>query len=286
MNVNHSGENVAVFYFSGTGNTWWVSEELARCLVELGYTVHTYSIETLSEGEPAQIIDSADLVGFGYPIHGSDLPLPMKEFIAGLSPGPGKKALVFCTQWLWSGDGASVGGTMLHERGFDVRWGEHFLMPNNVTVSIVTLPYTNDHGRLAAVLARAKKKASVLAGNIGAGRVSLHGFNSLSFYLGCMQRIPFRKIYHRLQNDIGIDTENCIDCKECVRLCPVGNLYYEGDRIKTRGNCVLCLRCYNFCPVAAVTHMGRPHRHERGEPYRGPIKDFDPGVLITRKSML
>ncbi len=273
-------KEIVTFYFSGTGNTWWVSQELVRQFEKLGRQARAYSIETLTVEEAARLIKGASIAGFGYPVHGSDLPLPMKDFITGLPPSPGKKAFVFCTQWLWSGDGAAVGGIMLHDKGFNVQWGEHFLMPNNVAISIISLPYSNDHDRLSGVLDRAKKRAALFTGSINAGRASLRGFNQLSFYLGCMQRLPFRKYYHNLQNDIGIDRDNCIDCGECVRLCPVGNLYYADQKIETKGNCVLCLRCYNFCPVAAITHMGRPHLHNRGEPYRGPVKDFDPGVLI------
>lgn len=280
--IRKSITQVTVFYFSGTGNTWWVSEELVRRFATLGWHARAYSIETIHTAEAAELIRDSDLAGFGYPIHGSDLPLPMKEFIENLPDGAGKKTFVFCTQWLWSGDGASVGGSMLNEKGFDVQWGEHFLMPNNVTVSIISLPYSNDHNRLKNVLARASRKAAFFTGEITSDRPFLRGFNQVSFYLGCLQRLPFRRVYHKLQNDIGIDEHNCIDCGECVRLCPVDNLYYEGDTIKTRGNCILCLRCYNFCPAAAITHMGRPHLHRRGKPYKGPVKDFDPGVLIKK----
>lgn len=274
--------DIVIFYFSGTGNTWWVSQELVRQFEKLGRTARAYSIEAVSADEAESLIGTASLTGFGYPVHGSDLPLPMKEFIEGLPEGAAKQAFVFCTQWLWSGDGASVGGTMLHEKGFSVQWGEHFLMPNNVTVSIISLPYSNDYGRLNNVLARASRAAAFFAGEIIAGRPLLRGFSQVSFYLGCLQRLPFRRFYHKLQNDIGIDKERCIDCGECVRLCPVDNFFYEAEEIKTRGKCILCLRCYNFCPVAAITHMGRPHLHSRGEPYKGPIKDFDPTTLMKR----
>lgn len=274
-------KNASVFYFSGTGNTWWVAEEICRHLNDEGFDSRAYSIENISAVKVASLIEESSLVGFGYPIHGSDLPQLMKEFMEALPQYPGKDALVFCTQWLWSGDGAYLGASMLKEKGFAVKWGQHFLMPNNVSVSVIRLPYTNNPDRLSAVRQRATRKVKRLVSRIAAGKPYRHGFNPLACLLGSLQRVPYRRYYHRLQNDIAINREVCIDCGECVRLCPVGNLYYAGEEIKTKGNCILCTRCYNFCPVTAVTYMNRPHRPERGEPYRGPIENFNPSILTN-----
>jgi len=283
--INESDHSqIVIFYFSGTGNTWWVSEELIRQFVKLGYRARAYSIENISINQALELIQDSEIAGFAYPVHGSDLPLTMKEFILQLPVLPGKRAFVFCTQWLWSGDGAAVGGNYLKDKGFCVQWGEHFLMPNNVSISLIRLPYTNNHKRLSKVLGRAAKQAAIFAKKIDSGRVSLRGFNRVSFCLGSIQRLPFRRVFHKFQDDIGIDHNSCIDCGECVRMCPVDNLYYEDEVIKTKGNCIICLRCYNFCPVAAVTHMGRAHLPGRGEPYRGPVENFDPTVLKDLQS--
>ena len=194
--ANNKSDNVeiVIFYFSGTGNTWWVSEELVRQFKKLGRPTRAYSIETISVNEALELIQDSGITGFGYPIHGSDLPVPMKDFISQLPVLTGKRAFTFCTQWLWSGDGAAVGGVLLQDKGFDIQWGEHFLMPNNVTLSIISLPYTNDQNRLARVLARAARRTALFAEKIGAGRPFLRGFNRVSFCLGSLQRLPFRKV--------------------------------------------------------------------------------------------
>jgi flavodoxin len=41
-------KKAVIFYFSGTGNTWWVSEKLGRYLAEKGFSVEVHSIEKIS----------------------------------------------------------------------------------------------------------------------------------------------------------------------------------------------------------------------------------------------
>jgi len=269
-----------IFFFSGTGNTWWVAEEFSKQLSEKGLATKAYSIETVSQQEINELIKSSTITGFAYPVHASDLPRPMIKFLRSLPEETGKKTFIICTQWIWSGDGAAVGASILKDKGYDVLWGEHVLMPNNVAVSVIRLPYTNDPAKLKPVLKRAGRRLDRFADKIISGKVSRHGFNPVSRFLGSMQRVPYRLVYRRLQNDIAVDHTVCIDCGQCVRLCPVNNIVCSEGEYLTRGNCIICLRCYNACPVAAITYMKRRHNLKRGQPYRGPVKEFKPGMLV------
>lgn len=274
-------KRTVIFYFSGTGNTWWVSETLARHLRDGGAPAQACSIEQLQPGEAERRIRQSDVVGFGFPVYGSDLPQPMKDFIGSLPVFPEEiPCFVFCTQWIWSGDGARTGADLLGPHGFRVLWGDHFLMPNNVSVGLVRLPYTNDPGKLEAVRERNSRKIGGLARRILSGTPRRRGFSPVSLLLGSLQRAPFRRAFHRLRDDIHPDPARCTGCGYCIRVCPSGNLLLEGGRVSTRGTCVLCMRCYNFCPESAIQYRGRPHdTRRRGVPYRGPLPGFDPAVL-------
>ena len=48
--MNSSKADIVIFYFSGTGNNWWVSLELVRQVDQLGRTARAYSIEAVSAG--------------------------------------------------------------------------------------------------------------------------------------------------------------------------------------------------------------------------------------------
>ncbi len=278
--------NPVVFYFSGTGNTRYVARSIAA---GLDGTPDVRSIESVTAEEADALIDAAPIVGFGYPIYGSDLPQPMKDFLSALGPHPGKTAFVFCTQWMFSGDGARAATRYLHRTGLRIRFAEHFRMPDDVSVTALRLPYTNDPARLRPVLARADRRAAGFAAHLrGTPDSSLlrllhprRGFNPFSRFLGWFQRVPFRATYERWRDDIAVDLGRCTRCGLCVRLCPSGNLAYDAaaDAFPTHGTCFLCLRCYDFCPASAVTNMKRPHDPRRGEPYRGPVPGTLSGLL-------
>ena len=121
---------IALFCFSGTGNTYFVADTLRKLLNEKN-ECDLYSVERHLTDADA-IIDRYDCIGLGYPTHGSSLPTIVFQFIDGLAVHQ-KIAFTFCTQWLFSGDGAAYGARQLAKKGFVVLWQEHFLMPNNIT---------------------------------------------------------------------------------------------------------------------------------------------------------
>lgn len=267
---------VTIFYFSGTGNTWWVSKEIINKLNAQSQKATAISIENISADEADLQLAKSDIAGFGYPIYGSDLPQIMKDFIKRLRQVQAKPIFVFCTQWIWSGDGARVGASFLKPKGFDIKWGEHFLMPNNICLPIPLLPFTNDKSRMQGQLKRANQRIEKFVAAIVSGEKRLRGFNYFSQMLGSLQRVPVRKVFSSMQENIGCEENRCIRCELCKYYCPVGNIRFEAKHFLTKGNCIMCMRCYNFCPQSAITFWGKKHNCKKGEPFRGPVQDFKP----------
>jgi flavodoxin len=153
--------NVAIFYFSGTGNTRYCAIKMGTLLAGRGILARVVSIESLPDDVLETCLREVDLPVFAYPIYGSDIPDPMKAFFRRLpnralhNDTPPKMAAVFCTQWLFSGDGAALADEELLPCGMRAAWTAHIPMPNNICISAIRIPYTNDEGRLAAVRERA-----------------------------------------------------------------------------------------------------------------------------------
>ena len=277
--------NASIFYFSGTGNTWWTSVQLQKHLSAEGIQAETVSIEA-PEKIIKEKIETAEIIFLLYPIYGSDRPEIVKDFINDLPQARGKEFGIICTQLMFSGDGAWFEHELIESRGYSIRWTAHIRMPNNISVPAFPLPYTNDKTRLEKLLMKADRKLAQTASYTAQGISKRQGASRLSNLLGLMQRKPFRKMFHSIQDLVSINSERCTKCGKCIRLCPIGNIIFadeeHGGFPEFQGHCNLCLRCYNFCPAQAVMYdckNFKPKARGRKTPYRGPVDDFNPEIL-------
>ena len=248
---------MVVFYFSGTGNSRFVAEAFSRAA-----GAACYSIE-----EPvnvAALLAAHDVVGFCYPIYGSSVARPMREFVLAHADAlANKRFVVLCTQLIFSGDGAHALCAVLPGGERNVIYAEHFNMPNNLC-NFGLFRVTNG-AQNTARLKRAQGRAKRTAGDVLAGRVRRRGFHPLSIALGKSQSAYWPAIEAGAAKNIQIDAD-CIRCGLCSRICPVGNLSMGKQGVEQAGKCAVCYRCVNACPKQAITTLihTKPTRQYKG----------------------
>jgi len=267
-----------IFYFSGTGNTFWAVETLCA----MNKSFRAYSIE--EELDIDLLIEASDIVGFAYPIYGSDIPEPMKRFMKKCHSSQPKKTIIIVTQWVFSGDGSTTSREFLSPN-FILKQTIHLNMPNNISITKFRwfFRYTTDPDIIARKLEKAQKKLEKFNKRIQLGEIKVTGDYPLAHWAANIQKLPYRKYYTRFLNDISFNSTRCTNCNYCVDHCPVGNLVKGETTPTAKGECVLCLRCYNYCPTSAVQYMGVDHMLERGKPYRMLDKDFKQELLKYKK---
>jgi len=94
--------------------------------------------------------------------------------------------------------------------------------------------------------------------------------------------IPIPRI-RVIQIDSYTTAVTCRHCQEapCVTACPVGALYYDGDRVAVEMNrCIACYGCANSCPYGAITiatrHAGKSiGTMTLGQPYLQAVVKCD-----------
>jgi len=276
---------IPIFYFSGTGNTWWVGNQIAEELQERGCQPQPISIEQATDAKVQELTEKAAMVGIGYPTYGSDAPLIMQKFIHNLPVVTGQKTMfIYVTQAAWSGNGAYFLHKLIEAKGYQIRWAVHFNMPNNINADfgwIITMILK----LFQAKLPHAAERAAKLAQRIVDNQPWIMGKNSF-WSFGWTQRYFWRKSFESYKMKLwSVDPQKCTSCGRCVRLCPVDNITLVEGLPQFDDRCIKCLRCFNYCPELAILSFKRPYNPDMFgiQPYQGPVSEFKPEMLIEKK---
>ena len=274
--------NITIFYFSGTGNTWWSSSMLKKELEKSGNTVDMYSLENpllKKEEFIVQKIKEADHIIIGYPIYGSGLPDNMRGFIDHLPTVSGnKKFSSFCTQASSSGNGNIFFKKEIEKKGY--KFLQSFQINLTTNFNVAKFPFSllrpARGKKLEKIKAKAVKKITIMAGKIVRDEQYFEGTRFYQRLLGDIQRYIFECNKKKLTQNFKFFKDRCTKCNLCVETCPTENLFLELTNLdlKRKDNCLLCFRCYNFCPGLAINYGKNIKNPERYKRYPGPIENL------------
>jgi len=263
-----------IFYYSGTGNTQLVTQWLTTDLQSLNQPTRMVNIEQVSEEQLHRFMMDSERLGVGYPIYGSDVPLPMQQFLIRLSELSqrymSKTLFIFVTQEAFSGDGARVACEFIKTTQFTITHATHINMPSNISASKIAklFGYLMDDQAIRVVLINARQATRLFANQLTTTSRHLLGFNPGSYLLGLIQRVPFRLGKPLYQKWMRINQQQCIKCGQCLQQCPVQNITYQNGEYRCQSQCINCMRCYNACPVSAFEYLKTPHDNQRGRLYQ------------------
>ena len=246
-------KKLAAYYFSGTGNTKYVTEK--RC--ESLKPEYDCSVYDISHAPNADEMKQADLILFAFPVYGSAPPQPMRRFLYNNKDRvSGKKLAIIVTQYMFSGEGAASLGRAAEKYGGRVEYAEHFNMPNNISdCNIFKIRNGED---IIPMLEKTDMRIEAFAKKILSGVRFRRGFGVASHALGFLsQRALFRKGESKKRDKLKIDGGRCTGCGACVKQCPAGNLVLSNGKARPSNVCALCYRCVNLCPNKAITLIGK-----------------------------
>lgn len=234
-----------VLYFSGTGNSEYIAKEFAA---KTGADCHSIEENT----DFTALLNASDTAAVCYPVYGSCVPRIMRSFAEKHSAALKKKKLIiFCTQMMFSGDGARAFARLLPGCDNRVIYAEHFNMPNNI--SNFWLFPVRDGERIRKQRA-ADKKLERVCRDIQNGVIKRRGWGGFSALLGKLQNTAWPRIEEKHKSSFTADGD-CNLCGLCARRCPAGNLELCKNGVAQKDNCILCYRCVNLCPQKAATVM-------------------------------
>jgi ferredoxin len=247
-----------ILYFSGTGNTDYVSHYLARRLAHLPVEVEIGSIERIQ----AARLSRFDLFVLGFPVYACEAPKLLRDYIDSLGPGAGRGALVFCTKGAFAGNALASTLSRLERKGYLALGGASIGMPGSDGLPFMAVDswptraaLNKDYDHL--------RKADRLALRMADIILKLSGGHSVE----CLRRAPrprlsgillgwlFSAVYHWFENwwrERFWVEKTCAGCGKCTRICPTVNIELQAGHPRFGNRCQLCMRCIHSCPQEAI----------------------------------
>ncbi len=230
----------AIYYFTGTGNSYAVAARIRDALGDC-------TLVPIASLPGDRIVPDARRVGIVCPVYDMGLPEIVDSFARRLDAGGCEYLFAVLTM-------GGMGVSALHqlngifkEQGSDLDGAFTVAMPAN----FVPLSRPPTGAKLEKILDRAGEKIDTIAGLIQRGeKIPLPNapFSSLLrrlFYPGYIQHTD------TLDEKFWV-TEDCIFCGTCAKVCPVGNIEMVDGMPRWLHHCQLCMGCLHFCPTEAI----------------------------------
>ena len=245
---------VGIMYFSPSGNTKKVCEEVAKS-ISPGPPIQVDVTKPSSNGsKPADV----DLWVIGAPVYSMRLPAIARERISKALDKNGKKTPAVAVS-VYGNVGMGIGlkqlVNLLSEKGYKVIGaggfiGEHTLSKTHGGDTPYSVGRPND-----ADMAVAKEfAAAVLKKGINGSDISSMEAIQAPKLSGMLARSDERGI-KSFMGPFELDQNKCNKCKICVKTCPVNCI---DDTIKfNTENCIYCANCIKVCPTGAISQKNK-----------------------------
>jgi len=256
-----------IYYFSGTGNSLHVARELRDRFPEARLLP---MVQHMREEQPGS---SADVVGFVFPIHLTNMPYPVEDFIEKLNVDSASYIFAAATRISTSYIADIRLNRILKKKGKTL---DTFLIMNmaaNSPCGLVPKYFPGFKKMVAGWIARiapeklaemesaVQEKLDFIVETVNARRRHWDGRNILSLtgkHLNSLLMSPMEKSTRRQTIPFTVDSD-CTACGLCEEVCLSGRITMIDSRPvwRTEVPCWFCYACFNSCPEQAILVKGR-----------------------------
>lgn len=224
-----------IFYFSGTGNSKWIAQQLA----------HNTDDELFDITKLAQVpnFEHQKRIGFVFPIYAWGVAEPMLTFIKRL---PQTSAFIYgvCT----CGEDAGLAMKKLSKL-FRLDSSYSVVMPNNYIVGSDIEDQDTISKKITDAKIQCQRIASEILQTKKVYRVNEGTLALLKSNLACMAFNRFARTTKPFYA-----TEKCNGCGLCAQNCPTSTISLVNAKPVWGEKCYQCLRCINECPKRAIQY--------------------------------
>ena len=236
-----------IFYFSATGNSRWVAEQLSQHtgeeLVDMVPFIRQHTVPEIPQHE--------ERVGVVFPIHSWYPPKPVVKLLMKLVVPAGAYRFAVAT----CGDDAGKALSRLHKRfRLDAAWT--VAIPNTYVPMFELDTDEVAHGKIAEARTRTAQIARCVEQKSWAWEVHEGAFPYSKTYVVW----PFFEKVVISAKGFSADP-TCVACGRCVQVCPMDNVRLVDGRVEWGSNCIHCMACLHACPKEAIQY-GKHTQHK------------------------
>ncbi|MBO5339540.1 MAG: EFR1 family ferrodoxin [Oscillospiraceae bacterium] len=261
-------------YFTGTGNTKKTVQQVAKAAAaKLGCECKDYDFSLPKVREQELAFAPTDLVVIGTPVYAGRVPNVLLPYLTGKITGNGALAIPVVTYGNRNfDDGLMELRNIMHSNGLHPVAGGAFVGEHSFSVTLgAGRPDTADMSLAAQLGEQAADKILSLSA-VPAQPVAVEGEDPIRPYYTPRDRngtpINILKVKPKT------DTDKCINCGLCARICTMGSIDPQNVASVT-GICIKCCACVKRCPKGAKYYDDEGylyHQHELEDVYARPAE--------------
>lgn len=241
-NNSEKGSN-AIFYFSGTGNSLKVAQDMANI-------IPNFKIIPISKYQQKDINRKFDRIGIVCPVYAYGPPMIVLEFLESLT-SKHKDSYIFCAITYRDDAGATlkIVSEILEERklkldaGFGIKMpGNHIAYYDLDNIKLQNQKFKSWEKQLKEITPIIKQRKEYCEDDY-----SFVDKVIKSSILYSMASKRFRKSDKKFELN-----GNCSGCQICSKVCPVDNIDFINNKPLWKNRCEQCLACLSWCPKQSI----------------------------------
>ena len=232
-----------VYYFSGTGNSYYVAKTISDAL-----NAELCPIVSIKEGDTIE----GDLLGFVFPVYESKPPKIVTDTLKNSAGIKARRIFGIATYGVALSSALKRFEKTLSEKGGSLSLGYGIKSP----VAMKPLGYTEEES--TKLLSQAEEKITRILEEIGSSTTGKIERTWILENGAILRQLPTIVKLMRIllfQGSKSLEfqaTEDCIKCRLCERICPVGNIVWDKNAPVFGDRCTSCFGCIQWCPASAI----------------------------------
>lgn len=239
-----------ILYFSATGNTRFIAEELASRLgdesLDLLKRIKQKDYSPISSDKPFVIC---------VPVYVCEMPAFIKELILN-TPFEGNKDIYFVfSSGGYSGISSFLAKRIARKKGLNYMGSADFRMPRNYIANDVYPELSEEEirRRIDNSYKQIPKISELISKHSKLVKRSKH-----VWLFEIIITVPFTPVWTRIRQGVKkfSVSSKCIGCRKCARLCPLNVIKPDekGRPVWDAKMCAHCMSCIQNCPVEAIEY--------------------------------